>query len=322
MNLFLYCFEMLEILFFVAGLSICFFTYGLTRYRAFAVYGVFLLCCSAEVIYFGIINMIIGENDLVALDRAYTVPGAVFVLAELYLMQRAAGEACGMRISGWKALSLPVLFTALTLCLGFSDRVAAIAVGSSSYYLGMVCVAVVYFWVLRRKAADSVRTLLDKAAAILFVGEMLACVESVLYESVAWRFMEQYLPSYSYGLNFCDFFTGCALILTVILIAFRCRQNYLDNEVERRVREEVELMQVAVAKEQENPIDAFAERYGLTERETEVVECLIRGCSNQDIAEELYISVGTVRTHMRNIMEKLEVNARGQVVGKYIAYRK
>lgn len=43
----------------------------------------------------------------------------------------------------------------------------------------------------------------------------------------------------------------------------------------------------------------------LTERELEVLELIVAGCSNSEIAEKLYITVGTVKTHVRNILNKL-----------------
>ncbi|MBD2212231.1 response regulator transcription factor [Calothrix sp. FACHB-156] len=60
----------------------------------------------------------------------------------------------------------------------------------------------------------------------------------------------------------------------------------------------------------ENPehIDA----YTLTERELEVLQLIVEGCSNAVIAERLYITVGTVKTHVRNILNKLCADDRTQ----------
>ncbi|MEM8779375.1 MAG: response regulator transcription factor [Cyanobacteria bacterium P01_G01_bin.49] len=54
------------------------------------------------------------------------------------------------------------------------------------------------------------------------------------------------------------------------------------------------------------------EAYPLTERELEVLELIVAGCNNADIAEKLFITVGTVKTHVRNILNKLCVNDRTQ----------
>ena len=45
--------------------------------------------------------------------------------------------------------------------------------------------------------------------------------------------------------------------------------------------------------------------YNLTEKELEVLQLIVEGCSNAVIAERLYITVGTVKTHVRNILNKL-----------------
>ena len=50
----------------------------------------------------------------------------------------------------------------------------------------------------------------------------------------------------------------------------------------------------------------------LTERELEVLQLIVNGYSNAQIAEELYITVGTVKTHVRNILNKLSADDRTQ----------
>jgi two-component system, NarL family, response regulator LiaR len=54
------------------------------------------------------------------------------------------------------------------------------------------------------------------------------------------------------------------------------------------------------------------ETYPLTERELEILEQIVSGCSNATIASKLYITVGTVKTHVRNILNKLCVDDRTQ----------
>ena len=53
-------------------------------------------------------------------------------------------------------------------------------------------------------------------------------------------------------------------------------------------------------------------RHNLTERELEVLQLIVDGGSNADIAEALYITVGTVKTHVRNILNKLSADDRTQ----------
>jgi two-component system, NarL family, response regulator LiaR len=48
----------------------------------------------------------------------------------------------------------------------------------------------------------------------------------------------------------------------------------------------------------------------LTEREIEILQLIVKGCSNTEIATQLYITIGTVKTHVRHILNKLCVDDR------------
>ena len=52
----------------------------------------------------------------------------------------------------------------------------------------------------------------------------------------------------------------------------------------------------------------------LTERELEVLKLVARGLNNRDIAKELFISENTVKNHVRNILEKLQLHSRMEAV--------
>ncbi len=52
----------------------------------------------------------------------------------------------------------------------------------------------------------------------------------------------------------------------------------------------------------------------LTERELEVLRLVARGMNNRDIARMLYISENTVKNHIRNILEKLQLHSRMEAV--------
>lgn len=56
----------------------------------------------------------------------------------------------------------------------------------------------------------------------------------------------------------------------------------------------------------------------LTEREAEVLSQIAKGYSNQQISDNLYISLNTVKTHIKNIFQKLEVEDRTQAAMKAV----
>lgn len=61
---------------------------------------------------------------------------------------------------------------------------------------------------------------------------------------------------------------------------------------------------------------ALSSRYGLTRRETDVVLLVAKGYNNQEISEELFIGLSTVKTHISNIYSKLTVNSRTELLMK------
>jgi two-component system, NarL family, response regulator LiaR len=55
---------------------------------------------------------------------------------------------------------------------------------------------------------------------------------------------------------------------------------------------------------------------GISKREYEVLELMAKGLSNQEIADKLFVSLNTIKTHSSNLFLKLEVARRTQAVQK------
>lgn len=68
--------------------------------------------------------------------------------------------------------------------------------------------------------------------------------------------------------------------------------------------------------QEEDPAAAFARAVGLTARETEILSLLARGRTLPYIADELFVTTGTVKTHVRHIYEKALVNNRQELLDK------
>lgn len=69
----------------------------------------------------------------------------------------------------------------------------------------------------------------------------------------------------------------------------------------------IEYFQPKVARQKESPLSA---------KEKEVVVALVDGLSYKQIADRMFISPETVRTHIKNIYKKLHVHTRAELVGK------
>ena len=61
---------------------------------------------------------------------------------------------------------------------------------------------------------------------------------------------------------------------------------------------------------QRNDAEFSDEDAALTERELEVLTLVSKGATDKEVAEQLFVSLNTVKTHIRNILSKLRVNSR------------
>lgn len=71
------------------------------------------------------------------------------------------------------------------------------------------------------------------------------------------------------------------------------------------------------SEERAGDIAGFCALYELTPREQEVLARVLGGCANQEIADELSISLGTVKTHVHSIYRKLAVSRRSELMGMF-----
>ena len=60
--------------------------------------------------------------------------------------------------------------------------------------------------------------------------------------------------------------------------------------------------------------DSFLEKYNITEREMEIMTHLKNGKTNDEIAQRLYVSFHTVKTHRKNIYNKLGINNLAELI--------
>ena len=62
--------------------------------------------------------------------------------------------------------------------------------------------------------------------------------------------------------------------------------------------------------------DEAVKRLGISRREFEVLELIAQGLSNQDIAGRLFVSPSTVKTHVSNLLDKLDAQRRTEAVAR------
>lgn len=64
----------------------------------------------------------------------------------------------------------------------------------------------------------------------------------------------------------------------------------------------------------DDKIQRFAQTYGLSNREHEIVRLLVRGRSTPKIAELLFVTSGTIKTHLTHIYRKTNVLGRQDLI--------
>lgn len=66
-----------------------------------------------------------------------------------------------------------------------------------------------------------------------------------------------------------------------------------------------------------DPVRQFSAEYGLTEREQEILRCVLEEKSQQEISDTLLIALGTVKTHTHNIYRKTDSANRNQIIVRF-----
>ncbi len=77
----------------------------------------------------------------------------------------------------------------------------------------------------------------------------------------------------------------------------------------------------AATKSQSDEVHKPLKDYNLTSRETQILKLITEGYSNNEIANELYVSINTTKAHVASILQKLEVDDRLQAALKALKER-
>ncbi len=118
------------------------------------------------------------------------------------------------------------------------------------------------------------------------------------------------LDAFSAGANsYCMKDVSPESLVSIIKTTFE-GASWLDPQIARIVLEKFSDNSVETSKSNEG--------VRLTEREKEVLSEIADGCSNQVISNNLYISLNTVKTHIKNIFHKLEVDDRTKAAMKAV----
>ncbi len=123
------------------------------------------------------------------------------------------------------------------------------------------------------------------------------------------KWLEAYFIVFNYRL---DFFIGSIAILFTVL-GIWLALKLVKPKVETRIVEKEVYIQSTTQKEINQK---EIEKLGISKRELDVLTLMAMGLSNEEIAEKLFVSLNTVKTHSSNIFSKLDVKRRTQATEK------
>ena len=113
------------------------------------------------------------------------------------------------------------------------------------------------------------------------------------------------------------YITGIAVIFTLLGIWLAKKLTRPKTKVVKEtVVVEKEVTVYRPAPESFVPDTDLIGRLGISQREMEVLDLMAAGASNQEIADQLFVSLNTIKTHTSRLFEKLDVKRRTQAVEK------
>jgi len=113
------------------------------------------------------------------------------------------------------------------------------------------------------------------------------------------------------------YITGIAVIFTFIGIWLAKKLALPKTEMIREtVVVEKKVMVYRSVQEPFLPDIKMIGRLGISQREMEVLQLMASGATNQEIANQLFVSLNTIKTHTSRLFEKLDVKRRTQAIEK------
>ncbi len=221
-----------------------------------------------------------------------------FFINSLYiaLIRLITRDITGSEITNWE-LVLYGVFVVLQIAFLVLRNIAFFFTASSVMFL---VISVETLFAVKKNKTDSRQMELLIISSIVF-GVLVVLEDKYLPKYVA-AFYDMMPNTYinSFSLN------ALAVIHCLFIIRY-CRKSIAESS--RKKSEPA----INIQEQARQIID----KYNLTNREQDIVKLLLKEKTNKEIAEELYISVGTVKSHTHNIFTKCEVSSKKELYSLY-----
>lgn len=149
--------------------------------------------------------------------------------------------------------------------------------------------------------AKAIRSFVSDYKRILLYGVLLAILVFLL-KWIEWKFL--------IAENSIEIYIGLVSVFFTALGIWIAQQL-------NKPKVEIKIVEKEVLVYPDAAIDEEAlKKLNLTSREYEILQLIARGMSNNDISENIFLSLSTVKTHVSNLLMKLEVKSRTQAIEK------
>ena len=175
----------------------------------------------------------------------------------------------------------------------------------------LVFVGLYIFWTAHKSTEVELKARVNNQRKHLIIGAILVgCIVAedfynilVIPMSLAPSWLQLYLSERNFSENV------FACYFAILLIIYACHVLSI------RMQEAPEEKNVSdLDRHIEEQMPFYRNAYRLSNREAEVLRLVVLGKSNQEIADELFLAVGTVKTHIHNILVKTEQQNRTTLI--------
>lgn len=175
----------------------------------------------------------------------------------------------------------------------------------------LVFVGLHIFWTAHKSTQVELKARVNNQRKHLIIGAILVgCIVAedfynilVVPMSLAPSWLQLYLSERNFSENiFACYFAILLIIFAHHVLSIRMQEAPEEKNVsdlDRHIEEQMPF---------------YRNAYKLSNRETEVMRLVVLGKSNQEIADELFLAVGTVKTHIHNILVKTEQQNRTTLI--------
>lgn len=129
------------------------------------------------------------------------------------------------------------------------------------------------------------------------------------------------LPFYVGKISLFEDALWAGLSIACMVYARQFQEEFNKHKTEQLIHDRLAMYRLEIERQENESqvldIENFCALYELTPRERETLELLLAGMSNQQIADEMMISLGTVKTHVHSVYRKLAVSRRSELMGMF-----